>query len=243
MGALRGQSSRVINPPDVPGQVTVVRRVQGLWSQLIGPGSPADGTPPNPLGRVLPSEAEELQLLGGEAKNATVSGLAAEPGSERAWLALRAPTGSGEGVSAVLLHISAEGTVLGEQTLPSKREVEEGVGPKGAAARIACPAVEDCWMATTQGWLFHLAPEGERTLPRNEIPGFAGVITYRPPDQGLPQVVGRRAAPRHLGPGRRNAPSHGGAQRNPWARKRIEGHAAAALPPAQPARRTAQRSN
>jgi len=184
-----GKSSKRITSSEVPGQVTVVRRVHGVWSQLIGPGSRTEGTPPNPLGRVLPNEAEETRLLGGEAANATVSALAAEPGGERAWLALSSPTGSGEGVSAVLLHISAEGKVLGEQTLPSAREAEAGIGPKGAAARLSCPAVEDCWMATTEGWLYHLAPEGERTLPRNEIPGFGGLITYRPKDQGLPQEV------------------------------------------------------
>ncbi len=189
MWGATGKSSKEITPPEVPGQVTVVRRQQGLWTQLIGPGSPPNGTPPNPLGHVLPSEGEEIRLLGGEAKNAAVSGIAAEPGSEDAWLALRPPVGSGEGIAAVLLHISAAGKVLGEQTLPSRTEGEEGIGPKGAAARISCPALEDCWLATTEGWLFHLAPAGERTLPRNEIPGFGSVITYRPPDQGLPQVV------------------------------------------------------
>ncbi len=184
-----GKSSKAIAPPEEAGQVTVVRRVQGVWSQIIGPGSHTSGTPPNPLGRVLPNEAEERRLLGGEAKEAAVSGIAVEPGSEDAWLALRPPTGSGEGVSAVLVHISAEGKVLGTQTLPSEREAEEGVGPKGAAARISCPAVEDCWMATTKGWLYQLAPERQRTLPPNEITGFRSVITFRPPDQGLPQVV------------------------------------------------------
>jgi len=43
-------------------------------------------------------------------------------------------------------------------------------------------------MATTRGWLFHLAPEGERQLPEDGDPAFAGPITFRPEDQGLPQV-------------------------------------------------------
>jgi hypothetical protein len=184
-----GKSPKAIEPGEEAGQVTVVRRVQGVWSQPFGPGAPTSGISPHPLGRVLGSEAEERRLLGGEAKDAAVSGIAAEPGGEDAWLALRPPTGAGEGVSAVLVHISAEGKVLGEQTLPTKAEAEAGVGPKGAATRISCPAVEECWMATTEGWLFHLAPEGARTLPPNEISGFHNVIAYRPPDQGLPQVV------------------------------------------------------
>ncbi len=204
-----GKSSEFITSPALPGQVTVVRRVQGVWSQLIGPGDPADGTSPNPLGRVLASAAEESRLLGGEAKEARVSALAAEPGSEDAWLALRAPTGAGDSTPAVLLHISAEGKVLEEQTLPSQQETEEGIGPKGPAARISCPAVEDCWMVTTEGWLYHLAPAGERTLPRNEIPGFSGLITYRPKDQGLPQVAADAPPPDTSGL-QEEAPDYGG---------------------------------
>ncbi len=184
-----GKSPKATAPGEEPGQVTVVRRVQGVWSQPFGPGSPTSGITAHPLGRVLASEAEEQRLLGGEAKAAAVSGIAAEPGGEDAWLALRPPTGAGEGVSAVLVHISADGRVLGAQTLPTKEEVQAGVGPKGAAARISCPAAENCWMTTTEGWLFHLAPEGQRTLRVNELSGFHNVIAYRPPDQGLPQVV------------------------------------------------------
>jgi hypothetical protein len=42
-------------------------------------------------------------------------------------------------------------------------------------------------MATTQGWLFHLS-DGSR-LPRDTDPAFAGPIAYRPPDEGVPQVI------------------------------------------------------
>ena len=204
-----GKSSEFIAPPAVSGQVTVVRRVQGVWSQLIGPGDPAGGDPANPLERVLASEAEEKRLLGGEAKEANVSAFAAEPGSEDAWLALSSSDGSEVGVPAVLLHISSEGKVLEEQTLPSRPETEAGIGPKGVAARISCPAVEDCWMATKEGWLYHLAPAGERTLPRNEIPGFDELITYRPQDQGLPQVTADAPPPDTSGL-QEEAPDYGG---------------------------------
>ena len=204
-----GKSSEFVAPPAEPGQVTVVRRVQGVWDQLVGPGDPADGDPVNPLERVLASEAEEKRLLGGEAKEAQVSALAAEPGSEDAWLALRSPEGSGEDVPAVLLHISPEGKVLEERTLPSEQETEAGIGPKGAAARISCPAVEDCWMTTIEGWLYHLAPAGERTLPRNEIPGFNELITYRPKDLGLPQVAADAPPPDTSGL-QEEAPDYGG---------------------------------
>jgi hypothetical protein len=44
-------------------------------------------------------------------------------------------------------------------------------------------------MVTTGGWLFHLHQSGESPLPLDGDPAFAGPITYRPPDEGLPQVV------------------------------------------------------
>ncbi len=148
-----------------PGEVTVVRRVHGLWSQVIGPGELGSETPPNPLPAILPEDpAEEHELLGGEAKHAEVRAIAAEPGTQNAWLAL-APTEESRVVNperAVLVHITAEGAVLGTVILPSSAEQEAGIGPKGGASRLTCAAANDCWLASTQGWLFHLAFEGER---------------------------------------------------------------------------------
>lgn len=171
------------------GEVTLVRRVKGVWKQLIGPGYPPTETPANPLAAILPPE-EEKELLGGEAKNAVVSSIAAEPGTESAWLALKARGDSSATARAVLVRVSAEGKLLEEQTLPSASEQAEGVGPKGAAEKLSCPAAGDCWLVTTQGWLFHLATSGARKLPRDEQESeyFKGPITYRPPDQGLPQI-------------------------------------------------------
>jgi hypothetical protein len=199
MWAAAGKSSEPVEPGHVPGHVTLVRGVGGIWEQLIGPE--------HPLGPILPTDpSEEEELLGheakkkeeagekeepsGEAKDAVVSAIAAEPGTDSAWLALTSPESSSAQARAVLVHVSAEGQVLEEQTLPSAREEEEGIGPKGAAAKLSCPEVNDCWLATTQGWLFHLAPAGERSLPKDpgESEYFTGLITYRPPDLGLPQV-------------------------------------------------------
>jgi hypothetical protein len=170
-----------------PGQVTVVRRAGHSWSQLIGAEHPLDP--------ILPADpAEEQELLGGEARMAPVSAIAAEPQTGDAWLALAPVKNSTAFFSpdqrAVLVHLSPEGAVLGEVTLPTADEQADGIGPKGAAAKLTCPAANDCWLATTQGWLFHLAPEDQRVLPRDEHESeyFTGLITYRPPDQGLPQV-------------------------------------------------------
>ena len=54
-------------------------------------------------------------------------------------------------------------------------------------------------MVTSEGWLFHLARSGERTLPAGEMTGFGGLITYRPPDQGLPQVAADAPPPNTSG--------------------------------------------
>ena len=82
---------------------------------------------------------------------------------------------------ATLALLSADGEVLDELELP---------GAKGAGrTRVVCPAVHDCWVATSAGWLFHLATGEEREHAQaNGDPAFSGayVVTYRPPDEGVP---------------------------------------------------------
>jgi hypothetical protein len=174
------ENAEILGEPPKPTehqQVTVLRYTPlagGEWTQLLGPRTPTSG------------EA----LFPGQ----TVETIAAEPGAgeEQAWLGLqtleeaqatfrRRPLSS---TPATVAHISADGAVSAPEILPN----EEGVGPKGAAYKLTCPAAGDCWLATTEGWLFHLAPEGERTLPEDTDPNFAGLITERPLDRGLPQT-------------------------------------------------------
>ncbi len=90
---------------------------------------------------------------------------------------------------ALVARVSANGTVSDEQTLPSAEETQAGVGPKGAAKKIACPAPHDCWMVTTQGWLFHLSARSDAPARRHRSRRLQSLITYRPPDEGLPQVA------------------------------------------------------
>jgi hypothetical protein len=159
-----------------PAKVTVVRDAGGAWSQLLGPESPG-GEPF--AGDIVTSIAAEPQASGA-------------PGGDGAWVALDTPVDfekPSPTARALVARVSAGGIVSDEQTLPSASEEEAGVGPKGAAKEIACPAPHDCWLATTQGWLFHLSTESERRLPEDPDPAFANLITYRPPDEGLPQVL------------------------------------------------------
>jgi hypothetical protein len=189
-GTLWGAAGSKPAEGGTPGQLTVVHRVEGFWSQLVGPE--------HPLGPLFTNLSEEEALLGRKTKSeevvareAVVSDLAAEPGGEGAWIALQPPESKGALLTerAVVAHVSPAGQVSEAQALPSSAEQEAGAGPRGAASKLVCPAANDCWLATAQGWLYHLAPEDERTLPKSEDPDFENLITYRPPDQGLPQVA------------------------------------------------------
>lgn len=169
-GALWAAAGSVREPPEgKAAPLTVVRDVEGIWSQVLGPESQ--------IATAIDSDV--------------VSSIAAEPGTEGAWLALDSQQDAlqpSPSATALVAHVAADGTVE-TQTLPSASEVAQGVGPKGAAESIACPAYRDCWMVTTQGWIFHLAPEGERTRTLDGSSAFAGLITHRPEDEGLPKIV------------------------------------------------------
>ncbi|HEY7932421.1 MAG TPA: hypothetical protein VID48_01235 [Solirubrobacteraceae bacterium] len=154
-----------------PGQVTVVRYAAGNWSQVLGYVEP-------------PGENALASYV--------VNSIAAEPGSESAWVTLDSPNDAetpSPTAPAIVARVSANGTVSDVLTLPSSEEAAAGVGPKGAASKVVCPAAHDCWMTTTQGWLFHLSTESERHLPLDTDPAFGGLITFRPADEGVPQVV------------------------------------------------------
>lgn len=154
-----------------PARVTILSDTPSLgWTQVVGP----EATPADPF-------AGEV-----------VRGIAAEPETGGAWVALAPSTETQDDPTAyaTVARVDAAGNVSDVETLPSAGEVGEGVGPKGAASHISCPAPHECWLTTTQGWLFHLSanPAGTAAGGIDTDPAFAGLITYRPPDAGLPQV-------------------------------------------------------
>ncbi|MFI4992443.1 MAG: hypothetical protein ACHQCH_02360 [Solirubrobacterales bacterium] len=174
------------------GQVTVVRYAAGSWSQALGTNTDPEGK--NPFTKFIPAVEPTQEEREKAEQNDVVSSIAAEPGGENAWMTLDTQAGSEQpspSAPARIARISAAGTVSAEDRLqlPSAGETAEGIGPKGAASKITCPAPHDCWMVSTQGWLFHLAPAGERTLPENGDEAFTGLITVRPKDEGLPQEL------------------------------------------------------
>ena len=162
-----------------PAAVTVVRYAESAWTQIVGASADPGG---NPFTKYTNERERE---------NEVVDAIAAEPGSESAWVALSSPANAAEGsvAQALVARLSSDGTVSERQALPSPGE---GTGPKGAAKDVTCAAPGDCWLATTQGWLFHLTTPAGRLAEESDPdsdPDFSGPITFRPPDEGVPQVV------------------------------------------------------
>lgn len=60
---------------------------------------------------------------------------------------------------------------------------------RGSAARIACPAADQCWVATRAGWLFHWS-DGV-PLAVDADPAFASLITFRPNESAAQFVPDR----------------------------------------------------
>jgi hypothetical protein len=130
--------------------------------------------------------ADQEGVLGPET---LVAAVAAEPGpGDAAWVAFRPRTDPAENLSvpARLVRVHGDGTVDPKVELPPAGEELGGepVGRKGVAGAIACPAAEQCWLATRKGWLFHLgfdpAPQGD--------PAMHVLVTSRPPDNSLPTL-------------------------------------------------------
>jgi hypothetical protein len=100
-----------------------------------------------------------------------IRAIGVEPGTEAAWL------GGGGAAGAEVRRVTADGTLGPIVHLPQS---SERLNPKEGAERIVCPAVNQCWMTTHTGWLFHLGgapPEGVNTDPL-----MHRLITSRPKD-------------------------------------------------------------
>jgi hypothetical protein len=132
-----------------------------VWMQVLGSEEFGGGDP---------FDAEEQ-----------AQGIAGEPGVPAAWVTLH--TGDGQ---AHVAHLTAEGKIAERDILGE----QQGVGRRGRAGPIACPAASDCWLATTQGWLFHYSGEspGEPQLAQDTDPNFHTIITFRPSDGGVLQL-------------------------------------------------------
>lgn len=152
-----------------------------LWAISTGAPPPATVLLLNASGQFQQVKLEDSE---GALEGETVAGVAAEPGTEDAWVSLD-PTGgpesSGDAQTRVT-RIHADGSVDPVDLLP---EAGETLGRKGVARAIACPAENDCWVASSQGWLFHLGGD----YPEDNDPYFESLITSRPADASIPFVA------------------------------------------------------
>jgi hypothetical protein len=150
-----------------------------LWAvgggAASGPAAPEGGSVARlPLAaRLVGSKFEELSLSGASFDPDDRFGdVAALPGSEAA-MATVVPFADRHSTNskATVATIEAGGAVATTK-LPAA-----GAG-RGSAARIACPAPNDCWLATWAGWLFHYSDGTPEALDTD--PNFQGTITFRP---------------------------------------------------------------
>jgi hypothetical protein len=166
---------RYVTPP---ASLTVLLDDEGSWSQVLPQPS---GESPLPEGVRLGGSPT---LVGESTEYGVQEAIAPEPGSKSAWLSFY----TGDGVSAEVAHLDSEGKLSEPSRLMMLPEGGEKVHYYGEAGPITCPAAHDCWLATESGWLYHYS-DGEQIASDDDpfFDGEDGVITYRPPDQGIPQ--------------------------------------------------------
>ena len=167
----------------VPSDGTELLALDGegpnLWAvgggAASGPSAPAESSVARPpvAARLVGGAFQQLNLSGASfGPNDRFGDVAAIPG-ENAAMATVVPFADRRSVNskATVARIQADGSTTLTK-LPSA-----GSG-RGSAARIACPAPNDCWMVTWAGWLFHYSDESP--LPVDEDPAFQGTIDFRP---------------------------------------------------------------
>jgi hypothetical protein len=166
---------RYISPP---ASLTVLREDEaGQWSQVV----------PNKNGE---SSLAGMRLggsttwIGSDLEYGVRDAIAPEPGSTSAWISL-----NNDDEHIELVRLNADGELSEPSTVLSLPEAGEKIGYRGEAGPIVCPAAHDCWLATLGGWLYHYS-NGEQITPDTDpfFDGEDGVITYRPPDSGVPVI-------------------------------------------------------
>ncbi|HEX7291884.1 MAG TPA: hypothetical protein VF250_12230 [Conexibacter sp.] len=103
--------------------------------------------------------------------------VAGVPGTQTAWVVVRGGDVLGDGgdLQPSVAHVAADGRT-------DLQALESDDAPaKGAAWKIACPAADDCWMATARGYLYRLVDAAAMpSYARDDDPAFAGTIAVRP---------------------------------------------------------------
>jgi hypothetical protein len=121
---------------------------------------------------------QEVPLSGELPTDRWFGAVAAVPGTREAWATVTdSEVGggftSGEQGAPSVAHVAEDGAVRIEQLDPRL-----GDAARGAATAVACPAANDCWVATARGYLYRRT-DGVR-YARDTHPAFQGTIAIRP---------------------------------------------------------------
>lgn len=168
---------------EVPVDGSELLALDGNDSDLWAVGGGAASGPAAPPSGAVARRPLAARLVDGSFKEVTLSGVtfgssdrfgdvAAIPDTTEA-LATVVPFADrhSSNSKATVARIRADGTTALAQ-LPAA-----GAG-RGSAARVDCPAANECWMVTWGGWLFHYS-DG-KPLPLDTDPAFQGTIEFRP---------------------------------------------------------------
>jgi hypothetical protein len=138
-----------------------------------------------PLLAIRDAGASEFRELAFDPKVLTnkmrVTDVAANPGTGTAWLAIDDTTTEARG-RPLVVKVSAQGTIVEQVALPLADDPDPNAlsAVTGTASRITCPAADECWLATTNGWLYHLS-DGT-PLEQDDDPYFQTYLSARPAD-------------------------------------------------------------
>ena len=169
--------------PGVPADGTELLALDSDGTDLWAVGGGAASGPSAPEGGAVARPPLAARLVGGSFQELSLSGAGFAPGDRFGDVA--ALPGSEDAVATVVPFAdrrSANSKALVARVAPSGATTiaklpAAGAG-RGSAARIACPAPEECWMVTWAGWLFHYGDGGQ--LPEDTDPAFQGTIEFRP---------------------------------------------------------------
>jgi hypothetical protein len=174
--------------PDVPADGTDLRSMDSDGTTAWAVGGAANSGPSAANGFVArPPVAvrkdgdgpwQQVALPGDLPTDAWLGAVAAVPGTRDAWATLaNTEVGgaftSGEPSAPRVVRIGADGTAAVEAL-----DTRTGPAARGAATAVACPAADDCWVATARGYLYRRTDGA--TYARDTDPAFQGTITIRP---------------------------------------------------------------
>lgn len=169
--------------PDVPTDGTELLALDSDGADLWAVGGGAASGPAPVAEQSVPRPPLAARLVGGAFQGLGLSG--GEFGPSDRFGDVAAMPGSGDAMATVVPFadrhsINSKATVarIGpDGTTTTTRLPASGAG-RGAAARIACPAPDNCWMVTWAGWVFHYSDGSQ--LPLDGDPSFRGTIDFRP---------------------------------------------------------------